>query len=40
VSDERLHEEPYEPPQIAERVDIALPLIGGTSGLCAAFTTN
>jgi hypothetical protein len=40
MADDREEVEPYEPPRIAERADIALPLIGETSGFCVSFTTH
>jgi hypothetical protein len=40
MSDDRVEAESYEPPRIEERAAIDIPLIGGSSGVCAVFTPN
>jgi hypothetical protein len=40
MPDDRVEGEPYEAPRIAERADIALPLIGGSVNVCPAFAQN
>ena len=36
MSDDRLEVEPYEPPRIEARAEIALPLIGRSAAVCMA----
>jgi hypothetical protein len=40
MPDDRVHDEPYEPPRIEERAEIDIPLIGAatSASVCSVFT--